>query len=348
MSSDVVDRPGIAAFRARLDALRGTPAYRNYERVRDKVLEMRATVASSSDDRPSAYWKEELSGFEYMLDASPLIVEKLRHHTFHVTGLHVYQYRHKRERTRARFEKKLLALTRVANPELLVPESPLLGGFGFEIEGRLFNLDTFKFYEVLGALDKGAVLDEFRNTAERRLVWEIGAGWGGFPYQFKAVCPNVTYVITDFPELFLYSATYLMTLFPDANVRFWGDAPADRFFEGWRDYDFIFMPNTSLDAMRPERLDLTINMVSFQEMTAHQVTRYIEHAFALECPFVYSLNREKSSYNDQIDSVHAILDKYYWPREVTMLPVSYQKMLDEEPSPHDYKHVIGWKRIKTS
>jgi hypothetical protein len=98
--------------------------------------------------------------------------------------------------------------------------------------------------------------------------------------------------------------------------------------------------------MRPERLDLAVNMVSFQEMTAQQVTRYIERAFELECPFVYSLNREKSSYNDQIESVHAILGKYYWPREVTMLPVSYQKMLDEAPSPLDYKHVIGWKRIQ--
>ena len=84
---------------------------------------------------------------------------------------------------------------------------------------------------MLIALEKGAVLQEFRGNAERRLVWEIGAGWGGFPYQFKSLCPNVTYVISDFPELFLFSATYLMTAFPGAKVAFWGEEPLDRLLE---------------------------------------------------------------------------------------------------------------------
>ena len=337
----------VRVFRARVDALRAAPAFRHYEYVRDKVLEMRSGPGGTpgGNDVPSAYWQEELSGFEYMLDASPLVVEKLRHHSFHLTGLRVHEYRTHRNRQRQRLAKKLRVLTRQFKPELLVPESPLLGGFGFEIDGRLFNLDTLKFFEVLSALDKGAVLDEFRHNAERRLVWEIGAGWGGFPYQFKTVCPNVTYVITDFPEVFLFSATYLMTLFPGARVRFWGDVPAGRFFDDWRDYDFIFMPNTALDAMRPDRLDLTVNMVSFQEMTAQQVTRYVERAHTLGCPFLYSLNRERSGYNPQIESVSRILSQFYWPREIAMLPVSYQKMLDEEPSPHDYTHIIGWRRI---
>ena len=357
--SDVIDRfaPAAAlhALRERLQALRESTAYRNYEYVRAKVLGMRAEapalapsgVEGSPHYRPSAYWEEELSNFEYMLDASPLIIEKLRHHSFHVTGLHVHDYRTKKDRPRARLAKKLHALVRASKAELLIPESPLLGGFGFEIDGALYNLDTLKFFEVLGALDKGAVLDEFRQARERRLVWEIGAGWGGFPYQFKMVCPNVTYVITDFPELFLFSATYLLTLFPGSKAKFWGDSPPDHFFDDWREYDFLFLPNTALQDLKPDRVDLAVNMVSFQEMTGDQVTQYVERAYTLGCPFLYSLNREKSAYNDEIESVHDIVAKFYWPREITMLPVSYQKMLDEEPSPLDYKHVLGWRRIKT-
>ena len=61
------------------------------------------------------------------------------------------------------------------------------------------------------------MLDEIRAPG-RKLVWEIGAGWGGFAYQFKTLFPDVTYVIVDLPELFLFSATYLMTLFPEAKV----------------------------------------------------------------------------------------------------------------------------------
>ena len=188
------------AFDERLASLRESVAYRNYSFVRDRVIDMRAAAEQVPGYQPSAYWEEELANFDYMLDASPLIIDKLRHHSFHITGLRVYDYRSNRDRWRERFIEKRRALLKHGQRELLVPEWRPLGGFGFEIEGELYNIDTLKFFEVLTALDRGSVLDEFRNNAERRMVWEIGAGWGGFPYQFKSLCPNVTYVITDFPE----------------------------------------------------------------------------------------------------------------------------------------------------
>lgn len=346
-----------AALAERVARLRATPAFANYEYVRERVLEMRGRVEADPNYKPSAYWQEELANFEYMLDASPLIVDKLRAHSFHITGLHVHDYRSGRERKAARYAEKLHALQAIArNPELFVPEPSDLGGFGFVIDGQLVNLDTLKFFEVLIALDKGAVLEEFRgrgadpvgsaNANERKLVWEVGAGWGGFPYQFKRLCPNTTYLISDFPELFLFSATYLMTLFPGANVRFWGEEPADRIFANWRDYDFIFTPNTALTDLTPDRLDLAVNMVSFQEMTTAQVTSYVAKSHELGARFLYSLNRERSAMNHELDSVSRVIAKYFWPRDVQVLKVSYQKMMDEEPSKTDYKHVIGWKRIK--
>ena len=62
------------------------------------------------------------------------------------------------------------ALQALAPPDLLVPEWRPLGGFGFEIDGELFNIDTLKFFEVLIALDNSSVLQEFRGTADRRMV----------------------------------------------------------------------------------------------------------------------------------------------------------------------------------
>ena len=343
----ITSSAAVRAFQERVSAMASGAAFKNYEHARERVLEMRALVASMPDSRPSAYWEEELSTFEYMLDASPLVIEKLRHHTHCLTGLRAYDYRSHKTRARTKFARKLRALVGAGSSEWLVPEWRALGGFGFEIDDQLYNIDTLKFFEVLIALHKGSVLQEFLGNRDRRLVWEIGAGWGGFPYQFKTLCPNVTYVISDFPELFLYSATYLMTAFPGAKVGFYGEEPTDRLFERWHELDFIFMPNTSLAEMRPSRLDLTINMVSFQEMTEAQVAAYVERAHALNCPFVYSLNREKSAYNPEIESVSEILSRYYWPREIAVLPVPYTKMMDEEPSAHDYKHIIGWRRVKT-
>ena len=337
---------GAAALQQRLEVLRRTAAYQNYELVRSRVLEMRTREAQLPHYRPSAYWEEELENFEYLFDASPLVIDKLRHHSLHITGIRVYEYRSNRDRFRMQFLEKLKEMKRIAPPGLLVPESRLLGGYGFESDGELYNIDTLKFFEVLIALERGAILDEFRNASERRLVWEIGAGWGGFPYQFKTLCPNVTYVITDFPELFLYSATYLMTAFPNARVAFWGEAPTADLLARWQEYDFIFMPNTALDELTPPRVDLTVNMVSFQEMTQEQVTTYVQHAHQVNSRFLYSLNKERSTYNRELESVSAIIERFYWPRTIEVLHVPYQKMLDVKPSAVDYKHVIVWRRVK--
>ena len=340
-----------AALGERLEALRGSVAYRHYEHVRDRVLQIKELEAErrASTFEPSAYWQEELANFEYMFDASPLVIEKLRHHTYHITGLRVYDYRSNRDQVKSRFAQKLKALVAADGANLAVPESRALGGFGFEIDGALYNIDTLKFYEALIALNRGAVLEDLRRATERRLVWEIGAGWGGFGYQIRTLCPNVTYVITDFPELFLFSATYLMTAFPDARVRFFGEVPPDRTFADWQELDFVFVPDTFHYAVRPERVDLTVNMVSFQEMTTQQVEAYVRRAHELGCPFLYSLNRDRSHYNLELSSVRSVLSKYYWPRESKILPVSYTKMLDEEPDHPDreYKHVIGWRRIQS-
>lgn len=337
-------------LQSRIETLRDTAGYRVYERVRERVSMLKDLEAARRDQThaPSQYWREELSGFEYVLDASPLVIDKLRHHTHHITGLRPYEYRTNNNRAQARFSEKLAALVHEAGGrELFVPEAPALGGFGHMIDGECVNLDTLKYFEAFIVLQRGAVLQEFQGNTERRLVWEIGAGWGGFPYQFKTLCPNVTYVITDLPELFLFSATYLMTVFPNARVRFFGDVPADRLFDGWQDLDFVFVPDTFHELVRPERVDLTVNMVSFQEMTTAQVTAYVRRAFDVGCPFLYSLNRDRSSYNRELTSAWEILGRYYWPREYRVLPVGYTKMLDEVPtSPErDYKHIIGWRRV---
>jgi hypothetical protein len=356
------------ALQQRLDSLRQSTAFRNYQYVLERVLRMRelGELERSPVAAPSDYWQEELANFDYMFDASPLIIGKLRHHTYHITGLRVYDYRSNKDEAGAQFAHKLLELVEIGGRDLLVPESRALGGFGFDIEGELYNIDTLKFYEVLIALDKGAVLADFRGGGERRLVWEIGAGWGGFPYQFKKVCPNSTYVISDFPELFLFSAVYLMTLFPEARVGFYGEEPTDRLLSRWDEYDFIFLPNTALERFEPPRLDLTINMVSFQEMTTEQVEAYVERAFQLNCPFLYSLNRDHSAYNTQLTSVTSVIERFYWPHEILVLSVPYNKtstkpdkaaakaqkearaqLKAKAKAARAYKHIVGWRRILT-
>src|SRR5688572_22979289 len=217
----------------------------------------------------SEYWTEELDIIDYMIEASPLIVRKLRHHAFPITAIRPYDYRDKGDGRRQYFEARLQALREQGGDTLLVPEAPALGGFGYEIDGRLYNVDTLKFFEVLIGMERGGVLAALR-AKPRPVVCEVGSGWGGFAYQLKTLLPGGTCVLVDFPELFLFSATYLATMFPGARMVFAGTDSAGP-IETWAEADFVFVPNTMAASVTRLPLDLLVNMVSFQEMTDTQV-----------------------------------------------------------------------------
>lgn len=304
-------------------------AFEHYLRVRDEVQRMEGVPsAAAGAAAPSRYWAEELSNVDYMAEASPLVIRKLRHHAFHITGLRPYDYREYGDKQRF-FEQRLRALAALAGgTDLLVPEAEALGGFGYTIDGRLYNVDTLKFFEVLVGMQRAGVLAPFRGATERRLVWEIGGGWGGFAYQFKTLFPNTTYVIVDFAELFLFSATYLATVFPQATLRFWREGEPT--FAHREQADFIFVPHDRVDVLREASPDLLVNLVSFQEMTSAQVHEYAGLAASIGCPALYSLNRDQSYYNPEIDSVGHILSQHYYVREIRLLGSDYTKANKKE------------------
>ena len=328
-----------------------------YAEVREAVLEIvdsdRGTPSTESDT-PSAYWTEELGNIDYMVEATPIILAKLRHHAFHITGLRPHDYRVATDEKAALFEQRLRTLTAMGGENLLVPEHPALGGFGYRIDGRLFNLDGLKYLEVLVGMNRAGALDAFRRLKRRRIAWEIGGGWGGFAYQFTRVIPDTTYVITDLPELFLFSATYLRTVVPEARILIVGPSTQDDARRNWRDYDFVFVPNTRAASLPGFEPDLLVNIASFQEMTEAQVKTYVDLAAHGRCPWLYSLNRERSRYNGELVSVSAALSTHYEVRDVSPLETPYTSAMkkpsrakqkvaeaDRKVQALEYRHVVG-------
>lgn len=308
------------------DILRQSPAYENYLRAREHVMAM----VSQQPNLASEYWEEELAGFDYLFDASPLIISKLREHSYHVTGLLSYEYRAHHSHQQPRFAKKLAMLRELDPRGLFIPEAPELGGFGHDVDGQLVNIDTLKFYEVLIALDKAGLLAPYLGEQpEQRLVLEIGAGWGGFAYQFKTLCPNATYIIVDLPPTILFSATYLTTLFPDAKVAF-GDELDLSNPQDFSAYDFVFLPHYTFEQLQLPQLNLAINMVSFQEMTTEQVEGYARHLAKMGCTHLYSLNRDRSKHNRQLSAVSTILQQFYEMRPIEVLDIAYN-LLERKP-----------------
>jgi glycosyltransferase involved in cell wall biosynthesis len=325
---------------------RSTPEFQAYLRAREAVLRMKEASATESA-APSAYWVEELDNIDYLADASPLIIRKLRHHAFHITGIRPYDYRVKHDGRREHFEARLRALEELGGSSLRVPEAPALGGFGYLIDGRLYNVDTLKFYEVLIGMERGGLLAHLRDR-ERPVVCEIGPGWGGFAYQLKTLFPKTACVLVDLPDLFLFSATYLATLFPDARLTFLGTTPGAPEVDV-AGADFIFVPNTLADVVSTLALDLMVNMVSFQEMTDAQVRTYARLAAEAGCPFLYSLNRERSPYNEDLVSVSEALSDRYQLTEVPVLETEYTAAMKKPPkrdraaerTEFSYRHYVG-------
>jgi len=317
-----------------IEAARQSAAFRNYLQVRDRVLDM-LEEAQEYADPLSDYWKEESASVDYMLDASPLVIRNLREHCYHLTGLRSYEYRGHHAHQAEPFARKLQALRQLDTANLFVPEPPALGGFGHAVEGSLINLDTLKYYESLIALSKAGILAQFRAAGgERKTVVEIGAGWGGFAYQFKTLYPHTCYVIVDLPQSLLFSGVYLKTLFPDASVLFYGDRPTNTLLEGYDDHDFVFLPHFFMKKMKLARIDLGINMVSFQEMTSDQVDAYVRRLAELGCPNLYSHNRDRSPHNAQLSTVSSIIERYYDTVEQKVLDVPYTDLTILATAPH--------------
>lgn len=309
----------------RVMRLRDSVAYQSYLDVRAHVFRLMDAWDRSPECGPSAYWREEIDGFAYLFDASPLLIDRLREQCYHITGLKSYEYRaHHRHRAQ-QFEAKFKMLEAIDPAGLFTPEAPELGGFGFDFGRGLVNIDTLKFYEVMIGLDICGVLRDFRGGTRRTIV-EIGSGWGGFAYHFKKLFPNTTYICADLPPTMLFSGVYLKALFPDAKFLFYDE---EDFLEKARrleTYDFVFIPHFAFADIASSRLDLAINMVSFQEMTTEQVDGYVRALRDGGCPRLYSMNRDRSKHNTELSTVREIMARHYPIRNIDVLDIQYTEL----------------------
>jgi putative sugar O-methyltransferase len=321
-------------------------SYEKYKYVLTQVNDVLKSVRRNSKlVQPSEYWLEELAGFDYMFEAGPLLIEKLRQHTFHITGVRHYDYRSSQVASKRHFEDKLNQLSKIDSKKHFLPESKKLGGFGHLTKDGLVNIDTLKFYESILALYKHGILEKLEKLNSPRIL-EIGSGWGGFAYQMKHFLPKSCYILVDFPELFLFSATYLLSLFPQSKAYFVKSlVSSEEMNHLMNSHDFVFIPQELFSEMDPFKINLACNMVSFQEMTSDQVIGYAKRAAECNAEWIYSHNREKSKHNNEISSVSECLSRHFNLEKVTVLENSqYTDVITkktEKPTLKS-KHPLPW------
>jgi hypothetical protein len=116
-------------------------AFKNYLRIKPFFLEL----IQKDNTLVSDYWAEEMTGFDYMFDAPPSIINNLRNHCYHITGEFSYKYRSHHNYNSNKLKSKLDLLSTLINPDSIISEPKELGGFGYDFGGSIYNLDTLKY-----------------------------------------------------------------------------------------------------------------------------------------------------------------------------------------------------------
>ncbi len=118
-------------------------------------------------------------------------------------------------------------------------------------------------------------------------VLEIGAGYGGLARVLKSHAPALRITLVDLPERLALQAYFLCQAFPQATVEVvdgawsWGQSTPD----------FVLVPTWEVPAIPDAAIGLVINTHSLQEMTAAQVSYYLEHVHRVGRSFFYCVNR---------------------------------------------------------
>jgi len=347
----VAQREETIATRHRAEAQRADgdsashSAHAHYLNVRDWLR----SFPSSDGQSLSHAERHMISQLAPLWDAAPETIATLRQWCGPITGVQPADYIETSPDSElfTRLKRDVSFLRRQGGDELFVQESPLLGGFGFKRQHGLYNEDTIRYFKALTALRDGAVLDQFRNDGQRRLVWEIGGGWGGFAFQFKTLRRNVTYLITGIPETLLVSAVYLRTAFPDARFSLYRDCTDRDPWADWQQIDFILAPESELRGLKPPRVDLVVDLMSLRRMGGSRANFHVQRAFAFEAPYFYSLE-PGPIFPLEPPPVWREIETLYWPHPIPpRLDASvFAVSADQAPQVEDYAHLIGWRRIR--
>jgi hypothetical protein len=335
----------VADARRAADAAAPAAAWARYLKVREWL----SAFPTPNGVELSRVEQQMVAELAPLWTATPGMIAAVRQSCGPISGVHPTDYLDTAPDSElfVRLKRDVSFLRRQGNDALFVQESPLLGGFGFKRQHGLYNEDTIRYFKALTALQDGAILDEFRANAERRLVWDIGGGWGGFAFQFKTICHNVTYVITGLPEALLVASVYLMTAFPEARFRFCRGRGDNDLWSDWQHVDFVFVPESELASFQPPRVDLVVDLMALRNMTDSRIHVHVQRAFDVAARYFYSLE-PGPVFPVEPPRAWRIAEMLYWTHPIPpRLDASvFGVSADRAPQVDDYAHLIGWRRIR--
>ena len=185
--------------------------------------------------------------------------------------------------------------TLILNSESYVGSPPILKYRGLNLTQRILR---YSYY--LSSLSNNL---PFLFDDEKRLIVDIGGGYGGLIRSMAHYYRNHTYIICELPETILLSEYYLKNCF--INKKFLHinklDLIDDLKKEDLLKYDFVFITPDIFFKIETRIIDLTINTTSLGEMKAEVQQKYI-NSIEKNSKYFYSVNR----YEDRKDKYNTI------------------------------------------
>ena len=298
--------------------------YDCYKAILPKIL-MMMNNSSPSQGVESDYSVEKIKSIKCIFDSNSALINTIRKHYNPIDGLNPYNYHRPNPEDISRYENKLRLLKSLDCDSLFVPESEVLGGFGYKINGELVIINTLRFYESVLAIN---TVDNFfvRYAESDILAVDVGGGWGCFGHIFKTLIPNATYVIIDHPETLLLSYIYLYSLYPGKKIYVYCEEDFYKVKNHLKEFDFVLLPPTIIKIFNFENIDIAINMLSFEDMSSEQVSRYLSWLSLSNVRLLYSHNRVKSPHNNKLSNVHDLIKSRFTINEIQILDIPYTEL----------------------
>ncbi len=154
-------------------------------------------------------------------------------------------------------------------------EQPLrFGEIAGNYRGFMVNGDSQRYWAVSAVLARSGIFEVLEHQIAQKgvcRVMEIGAGYGGLGYQLKkSFGDKLQFIAVDLVESLLFSSCYLATLLKDKALYYKAEktVPAE--------YGLVFVPTFRSPEFfeAVSDVDLCINTISMNEMTADQVDYY--------------------------------------------------------------------------
>ena len=138
----------------------------------------------------------------------------------------------------------------------------------------------------------------------KKLVLDLGGGYGGLSRSLFNQFNNSTFIIIEIPEVCAFAYYFLKNNYPEKKIGTFKDfnnfEKIDQF--NLAKYDFVILPQTCIEKIESNIIDLSINTTSIGEMDNEVQNYYMSQLERITKEYLYSVNRakvRKDKYNAQ-------------------------------------------------